>query len=274
MGRVTERDIARTYKTWPLVSPSQDELVGKAPAPSFEDWKKQFPISLRPDSPRSIRQLYEDIYKVGEVALIVENGQLKRFGRVAVMDVFYKDGRQTLKLGESRYKLKPGRTVQEFLEGDKTAVTNSPARPAENSVSERMAIAREEPKDAMVRALVEELFDSRLNGEDDPRRKQIEQTLRRNIRLARGGKAERKERGAFAFGSSYQGIPSVHEQFDATLTITPGIARELSMDFDKQGRPQPFYEYIPAKGYLNVYEWTPVEQTRTAKHYSRRTRPS
>ncbi|HEX7042257.1 MAG TPA: hypothetical protein VF189_03315, partial [Patescibacteria group bacterium] len=60
--------------------------------------------------PRSLEQLYEDIYHTGELSIIVENGERKRYGRVAVIDIFYrgKNGK-VYTIQEDRFKLLPGR---------------------------------------------------------------------------------------------------------------------------------------------------------------------
>ncbi|NTU46967.1 hypothetical protein HGA88_05060 [Candidatus Roizmanbacteria bacterium] len=214
--------------------------------PSYEEWSRLYPLQLAPDSPRNLKQLYEDIYKLQELRLIAVYGVLKLWGKAVILDVYY-EGERKYKLHETRLTLLSGKTIEDYLNGDKTAVTPSAPRPTTHSLSERMRLEGEEPRQAMIRGIREELFTYGTKGclPDS----YLETVLENQLTHIQH---HHLERGPNAAGKSYAGIPSVHDWYCASITFTP----EMRLPIDEiDGVPQPLYEYIPERGYLNVFKW-------------------
>lgn len=225
------------------ISTSETEL------PGFETWKSSLSFTLAPDSPRGLTQLYNDI-KRNEVALItLESGETARYGKVAAVDVFYRaaDGK-VYKVEEQRYKLNPGRTLDEFLAGDETAAIASSARPALSSLSERINLDGESPEDATIRALKEEIFHEALAGREEEF-PDMDKTLKEHVQL---GQPKRAIRAKDAIGNSYQGLTSILDEYPSVITFTPDTHVPITTVNDV---PQALYEYEHEKGYVNLFVW-------------------
>jgi hypothetical protein len=128
-------------------------------------WAASLGIKLNADSPRNLTQLYHAVGR-GEMHIAKdENGKPYRESRAAMVDVFYQStSGKKYHLYEERYKLKEGRTIDEFLAGDQTAAVPSRFRTNIQSISETLYYAHngtptpEEPHEGAIRALWEELF--------------------------------------------------------------------------------------------------------------------
>jgi hypothetical protein len=218
--------------------------------PTFDAWKSSLRIELHPDSPRSLQQLYRDIFVSQEVSLVEDAGRVTRFGKVACIDVYFSAEDVRYKLQEERNKLRPGKSFQDVLSGDPDALEPSAPRPAWNSLSERMKLDGETPVDAAVRALHEELFTSGnvVVSDTVP---QLGATLRSHLKPAVEF-TKRVERAADAPGNSYRGIPSVLVQYNFEITFVAGMQVPIKVI---DGVPQPLYEHVTGKPYVNIFRW-------------------
>jgi hypothetical protein len=231
---------------------NENKSVIEIDIPTFSEWISIAKIQLAPDSPRTLEQLYDDIFYKQEVSIITEDGEVKRYGRVATIDVYYKVGEVKYKLHEKRFKLKPGRTLSEFLAGNIDAATSSAARPTKNSISERMKLNGEDPKDATIRALHEELFSSVESSYD---LEILTATILEHLHI---GEPVKVKRSGDAKGNSYQGIPSILDEYPSEITFTPEMQVPIQI---VNGIPQRLYEYDNLKGYINLFEWKVVNMS-------------
>jgi len=261
MSPNTDDRSTSTGSSTPTTVLGEDTLFISKPqsvAPTFREWRQSVRIEVAPDSPRTIEQLYEDIFILEELALVNEQGIVSRFGKVACINVFYEIDGVRFRLKEERNRLNPGRTFEEFVGGAEDAVSPSPWRPAQFSLSERMKITGEDPVDAALRALHEELFDTALQSAAPGAFADIDETLRNCLHPLREGPA-RSCKEPYETGNSYQGIPFICEEHQFEITF--GAGRNVPIEV-KDGRPQPLYEYIPEEGFVNVYRWEKVHHLR------------
>ena len=218
--------------------------------PSFSEWCSNLTFQLDPSSPRSLQQLYEDIFVLGEVQLIEESGVIKRYGKGVYIDVFYDSDRALYKLREERFKLLPGRSFEDFLVQPTLVATRSHQRPQPHSLGERVQLELEQPQIAAIRALKEELFG--LVGRDEF--SILEHTLTSALEQI-SVNPTRIERAADFFGNSYRGIPSILDMYIFKITFRAEMLVPIRITDSK---PQPLYEYIADKGYVNVFTWDEI----------------
>lgn len=220
--------------------------------PGFAQWCDSLKFSLDPGSPRDISQLYRDIFELNEVCLLEINGVTCRYGQGAYVDVYFEHQNKRFKLREERYTLNPGRTIEEFLSGDTSVVSSSHNRPQPHSIGERIKLIAEEPREAAMRALVEELFSSQASNPDVQAK--IMDVLSANL-LPLTTEPERLVREPDFFGNSYQGLPSILDLHLFEITFNDSMQLPIEI---KSGEPQLLYEYIPEEGYLNIFRWDRV----------------
>jgi len=238
-----------TYFTW--------REIPREPTPTFDEWIRDTGISLPDESPYNIESFYRAVVEENELRLIRENGELKRYGKVATVDVFYQteDGKR-YKLREVRYRLNQGRNhkevLAELLKGDVRGVTPSPKRRAPNSISERIKLNGEVPEDATIRALHEELFNGVLEDLDASAYSDLDNVLRENLKF---GTPKRTEKAANESNNSYQGVASIYDNYPSTITFTPDMHVPIQI---VNGIPQTLFEFAEGK-YLNLYIWEEVK---------------
>lgn len=221
--------------------------------PTFEEWLagEAAEIVLDVNSPRNLRQLYEDIYLLGEASIARgPSGEVVRHGKAVMIDVIYQDQNgKKYKLHEKRHKLQDGKTLEDFLMGDRDAGIPSPARPSRYSLSERMKLDGETAQEASIRAIEEELFASAdLNAY--PNWKQI---VLDNLELSEPTVRYRLPKD---LGNSYRGLASSLEEVHGQITFRADM--EIPIARDESGKPQRLYEFVAEKGYVNLFEWNEI----------------
>ena len=204
--------------------------------------------------------LYEAIYDGNELRLIYENGELIRYGKVAVMDVIYEDKApdgKRYRAVEDRNIVKKGVNPEEALrrileKNDRSGVVPSPARPS-HGLSERIKLNGENIRLATVRGLKEELFDGILATMEPGAYPDLDQVLLDNLVFE---SAKRVVRDANAFGNSFPGITSVYDSYPSTIVFTSDMHVPIpTID----GVPQTLFALEEGK-YINLIHWEEIKE--------------